>query len=368
MNFKNYAANHWRNYRNRSTVGRKIVVIESDDWGVNRMPSKISLENMRSQGIMVDKCPYNSYDTFATHGDLERLYNVLSQFSDHMGNQPKVTKNVIVANPDFDRIRNANYLEYMYTTVDICYKNTEMSDQNLKLFTTAEKNNLVSIQFHGREHVHVERWLSFLRNGDKETLIAFNNGVFGLSTNLVSKRRSSFLAALDCDVEQQVMSKIEAIQDGLSIFEDIFGKSARSFIAPNYSWSRSLEVVFQNSEVRSIQGCNFRNSSLDTSRRNAVFGLRNDYGQKYLIRNCHFEPTISGVDSCVNRTMAEIKAAFSWGNPAVISSHRLNYVSGLDRMNAESGLKNLNLLFKSILSKWPDVEFMTSDELEKVII
>ena len=65
--------------------------------------------------------------------------------------------------------------------------------------------------------------------------------------------------------------------------------------------------------------------------------------------------------------MEEIRVAFKWGKPAVISSHRVNYVGSIDPSNRDNGLDKLKKLLNKVLKKWPDVEFMTSAELGDLI-
>ena len=61
---------------------RKIVVIESDDWGSIRMPSKNVYENLLKAGFAVDKHPYEKYDSLATETDLNALFEVLLRHND----------------------------------------------------------------------------------------------------------------------------------------------------------------------------------------------------------------------------------------------------------------------------------------------
>jgi len=61
--------------------------------------------------------------------------------------------------------------------------------------------------------------------------------------------------------------------------------------------------------------------------------------------------------------MSEINIAFRMKKPAIISSHRINYVGFIDSSNRDRNLKSLNQLLTRILEKWPDVEFMTTVEL-----
>jgi len=86
----------------------------------------------------------------------------------------------------------------------------------------------------------------------------------------------------------------------------------------------------------------------------------------YYVRNCAFEPTDPEFDG-VEATMQQIQAAFRWNKPALISTHRANFVGGIDPSNRDAGLKELNKLLVSILKTWPDVEFMSSSHMFKAL-
>jgi hypothetical protein len=58
-----------------------------------------------------------------------------------------------------------------------------------------------------------------------------------------------------------------------------------------------------------------------------------------------------------------MKYAFRWGKPCVISSHRVNYIGELNKKNRELTLTMLDGLLRRILTEYPDVEFMSSDQL-----
>ena len=56
-------------------TNRKIVVIESDDWGTIRMSSKEAFNSLLNKGYPVDQCPYNKYDALESNQDLEMLFD-----------------------------------------------------------------------------------------------------------------------------------------------------------------------------------------------------------------------------------------------------------------------------------------------------
>src|SRR5665648_998167 len=78
-------------------TNRRIVVIESDDWGSVRMPSIEVYEKFLKAGIRVDKDPYCRYDSLATKDDLEALFEVLSSVMDSTGRRAVLTANSVVA-------------------------------------------------------------------------------------------------------------------------------------------------------------------------------------------------------------------------------------------------------------------------------
>ena len=98
--------------------------------------------------------------------------------------------------------------------------------------------------------------------------------------------------------------------------------------------------------------------------------MKNRYNQRYLTRNCFFEPGSreSGDNKdWVNDCMREIEIAFRCHKPATISTHRVNYTGTLHTENRENSLKKLDSLLSTIIKKWPNVEFMTSMELGDLI-
>ena len=62
-----------------------------------------------------------------------------------------------------------------------------------------------------------------------------------------------------------------------------------------------------------------------------------------------------------------LAAAFRMRKPAIISSHRINYVGFLDTRNRDNTLLFLSEILKQALKKWPEIEFMSSYQLGNII-
>ena len=69
----------------------------------------------------------------------------------------------------------------------------------------------------------------------------------------------------------------------------------------------------------------------------------------------------------VDVALNQIERAFKFNKPAIINSHRVNYVGSIHPENRTNGLKLLSNLLIRMINKWPDLIFMSSDELGKII-
>jgi hypothetical protein len=93
-------------------------------------------------------------------------------------------------------------------------------------------------------------------------------------------------------------------------------------------------------------------------------GQKNKLDQYYFIRNAFFEPSeCSDSQNLVDNTLNEIKKAFNYNKPAIVQSHRLNYIGSVNKNNRDVNLNLFRDLLKKLLELYPDVEFMSSDQL-----
>lgn len=347
---------------------RKIVVIESDDWGSIRMPSKDIYNRLLKAGIRVDKCHYCSNDSVASISDLTALYEILNSVKDINGNPAVVTANVVVANPDFKKIRESDFAEFYYERIDEGLSQIKGCENVISLWKEMNNNGCFRIQSHGREHLNISRWMHCLQNNYPETRLAFDFGVYGISSTITREKRNSFLPAFDYENQEEESKVNDIVIDGLRIFEDIFGFRPTSFIAPNYIWGESLETILKIQGVKYLQGPQTHSYVNRRKRRIRYIGKINNHGLIDLARNVRFEPSESQPIDYVSKCLSGISFAFRYNKPAIISSHRVNYVGTLNIDNRDRNLKLLSNLLLQILKYWPDVEFMSSDQLGDLII
>lgn len=353
-------------------TNKKIVVIESDDWGTIRMASKNSFNHFIKKGLPVDKCPYNSNDCLESNQDMEMLFNELSSVKDIKGNYAILTANNVVANPDFEKIKESNFTKYHYEVFTETLKRYPKHDRVNDLYLEGIQKKIFKPQFHAREHLNVDRWLNALQSKNTIAHMAFDHYMFSVHSDNKSTYSNEFMDAMDVDNPSQLINRRSILLKGLSIFEKLWGFKSKSFIAPCYIWHSSIEPLLEKNGIRYLQGIAFQfepnlKNSFAYRRKWHYLGKKNNYNQFYLRRNAFFEPTINQhydwVDDCLHR----VSIAFQMKKPAIISSHRLNFIGGINPMNRERNLIKLRSLLSRIKKKWPNVEFLSSDQLGDLI-
>jgi hypothetical protein len=273
---------------------------------------------------------------------------------------------MVVGNPDFDKIRLSDFSQYFYEPVTETLKRYPGRERVEAIWKEGYSSGLFFPQFHGREHVNTIRWMKALRKQSPAIQFTFEN-----HTTFSGEGDYNFMEVLDYDTPSDIPVMKESLAEGLDLFEKIFGYRSRTFIPPCYTWNSDVEeTLFQNGVIY-IQGLLVQSIPTGSfghyDKKYHFLGSRNRLGQYYLVRNCFFEPSLSKSSESVNECLNRIDIAFRWNKPAVIGTHRINYVGSLDRHNREKNLKLLDDLLTALLKKWPDAEFLTSDKLGDLI-
>jgi hypothetical protein len=349
-------------------IDDKIIVFESDDWGSIRMPNKEIREKFENKGYKISTNPYCQFDTLATSVDLERLFNVLQKHKDKDGNHPVFTANTVVANPNFDAIKASGYTKYSYKPFTTTLKEYYPEDDVYNKWLEGMQKKIFIPQYHGREHLNVPLWLNVLRSNNKPFVDAFNMGFWGLPNNLYDKNIFNIQAAYCSAKVEDIEYYKSSIIEGLNLFEKIFGYRSKTFIANNYTWSPKLDETLKKNGVIAFQGMKYQKIAAENGSsihlKPVYTGKKNDFKQLYIVRNCVFEPSqmddsFNNVKNCIK----DIENSFLFKKPAVIASHRLNFIGAISVKNREKNLVMLDELLEEILKRWPDVKFMSSDIL-----
>jgi len=348
---------------------RKIVVIECDDWGSVRMPSKEVYKALLNSGISVDKGRYTKYDTLADKVDLECLFEILLNIKDKNGNHPVMTPMTVVANPDFQKIKGSDFTQYFYEPFTDTLQRYKRSPETFNTWKKGLDLGIFVPEFHGRDHISVQFWLQKLRDGDNKLKIAFDHEVVSINVDGMNPAVSEFRPEFYFNSPDQVKFLEDAISEGVKVFKSIFKYTPRAFAPANGIFHPVFEAKVAEEGLKYLNVSRFsripdKNGNLKL-KFNRI-GRETTLGLTYYTRNCAFEPTAPYYHG-IGLTMKQIEAAFRWRKPANISTHRVNFVGGIDERNREKGLNELKILLKSIINNWPDVEFMSSADMLKLL-
>lgn len=353
-------------------TNRKLIVVESDDWGSVYMSDKRAFEEMKTKGIPLDS-HYLKNDTLESNEDMEMLMDVLRKHKDASGRHVVMTGVNVVANPDFEKIKANGFNKYEYELFTETAKRFPLSNRIHTLWKQGIEERLLVPVFHGREHLNVQRWMKLLQEGNETVRIAFEYGVSTLSKEINGRELPDLRAAFDIDSQNDLKYLEKVIDTGLDEFEALFGYKSTFFIPTNGPFNNNLEGCLSKKGVKYIGTGKIQHEPLGEGKYKKHFrylGKKNRLGQMYLTRNCFFEPNSEEFPierDWVSSCLKEIEVAFNCRKPATISSHRVNYMGTINPENRAEGLKKLDQLLGAIIKKWPEVEFITSMELGDTI-
>ena len=145
-------------------TNRKIVVIESDDWGTLRTPNKDVYSHLTSK--YADSMwpeTYDKVDNLANKEDLEALFDTLLSVEDSKDHPAVLTANTIVGNPDFERIKESGFKEYYWEPFTDTLKRYPTHTGTYECWKDGIAKEVFIPQYHGREHLNVCCWLDLLQ-------------------------------------------------------------------------------------------------------------------------------------------------------------------------------------------------------------
>jgi hypothetical protein len=325
----------------RKRVDGKYIVIESDDWGLERAKHDDAIDwTEKKYGI--DKFSRWTTDALETKEDLHELFHVLKSFKDKFEKPPILTANFITHNVDRDSSGNLMYRPL-----------SQNSHTLLKTYREGIVQNLIFPQFHGFSHFNTAALTEY--NQTQECDEAYKHG-FMLARTAIRGN----LNFLQGEYSNQNIHAQEQFHLGMREFRNVFGFESTSFIPPTYIFDRKYFAILSDSSINYLQAGN----RLFTSERDRyIFPvMRKKKGILWGIRNARLDvhPDYNfEYDQCIS----SIEMAFQQQLPAVIDFHRVNFSGRFRPDYRERTIKQMHLLFDSIHKRWPQAEFITSNQL-----
>lgn len=370
LSFKEKLAKNYINARGYKT-SQKYLIIESDDWGTIRMPSKEVYEILLNNNVEVDKFSFDKHDALESSEDLSCLFDVLESVKDSKDNPAVLTAYHVMANPNFEAIETNGRKEYVYETILDTYARNPNTAQSFEWIKLGINKGLYMPQFHGREHIHVKRWMEAINSESEKEQLAYNKRAIVWSGSLKDSNpyKKDYFKGFDYESHEEANEVEKVHQDGLSLFKEIFGLNSISFQPQGSVCGNHILRMLDDEGVCLVSGQQLHPDGYGNYKKTEkVWGSKNQQNQLHWRRNSLFEPVENQNFDWVSKCMEEIEIAFRWGKPAVISSHRVNFIGSIFEENRTKSLKKLEVLLKKVMQKWPDVQFISTAQLAEIML
>lgn len=350
-------------------TSRKLVAFAVDDYANVRVASRRARERLSESGLDLTS-QMDRYDTLETRQDLEALFEVLSSVRDAQDESAIFTAYALSANPDFGAIRKDGQ-HYHSETATATFE--RLANEQPKAYEGAWamwqegiERGLIQPQFHGREHLNVELFERKLARRDPALMANLEAQSLAALEDEPDMPGVGFTHAFGLHRAESLERHREILAEGLDLFENVWGFHSRTFTPPAQKLHPALYADAVRGGVRAIDKPLHCVRSLGDGRSAREInrsGRQRGQDHVTVVRNVVFEPGKDRRFDSAERAVQQIAAAFRWRKPAIISSHRVNFCGHIDETNRKHGLSALHSLLAETTARWPDVEFVSVDEL-----
>ncbi len=339
--------------------GLRAVVFESDDWGACEYAPTRELWCQTVAETPPERLRPVQSARLECAADLKRLGDLLARHPGADGRPPVFTAFFCLANPDFSKIAATG--EYHDLAIDTAFPQGWEQPGLPEAWREAARNGWLAPEFHTRfHHMNPAGWLSLLREeseAGREARLRFERAIYYQNQHLPE------YAGLSPERMQQWLLP------ALETFRRLFGHGPGAGVTSDAT--PLTEVLWAANGIRtfclrsfSIPGAEpivyhtkpWNNQHAATP----MGGWNPETDVIYLSRNIFFEPGFDP-DYSFAKTMRDIEAVWARNEPAILSTHRLNYVAwdeGLPRR----GFAALGQLLET-LSRRGDVHFLTTAQV-----
>jgi hypothetical protein len=314
----------------------KAVVLESDDWGLCAW-----VPDEQAYRVLADAPAWRTpagrvygRSTLERADDVAKLVETLLEFRGGDGRPPVWQANTVMAAPDFPRLRPPLFECDALPLVH--YPEFPPRWQRPGLGAAVREASDAGVwwpELHGLLHLPQSAWLGALRRGIADARRAHEHQCIVCE---------AVEASAEYDPAEPAAVRGRSLALAVERFRACFGRAPGSLCAPDYRWDQRLEADAEGQGLTTLQGLAEQLGHPLPRLRHLLYRYRwpDVRGRRfYLPPRIAFEPR--GARAAGTRLGAQavhraVRGAWGRGQPAIVSSHRLNYAH-LDAGWSESG-------------------------------
>jgi hypothetical protein len=341
----------------------KAVVLESDDWGLCAWAADDAAHRSLADTPAFQDGAGATYgrSTLESAADVGALAAVLRGVRGADGAPAVWQANTIVANPDYDRLAvegagagECPLLEWPALPGRWARPGLEHAVRD------AIEAGVWWPELHGLHHLPETAWLAALRRGDDDA----RRALAAASPVCEAVVRSS-----EYDPGEPALDRTRRLRRAHRAFEAAFGRAPSSLCPPDYRWDDQLEADAESLGVATIQGKAEQAGARVPALRRLAHRWRwpDRRGRRfYLPPRIAFEPRGGTGEARVGVAAARQHCHAAWrrGEPAVVSSHRVNYAH-LDAAWSQAGRAALAELLQALATD--GATFVTDAEVRGLV-
>jgi hypothetical protein len=331
-------------FRLRKKFKDKFIIIESDDWGLERALTFESISWMKKRFGEMHFSRW-ALDSLETSEDLNLLFDLLESYKSKFEFPPVITANFITHNINYTESDNLNL-------IPISKGFNRESEDVRNLYKKGIENKYIFPQLHGYCHYNlVELKKYFFTDEGREA--------FEKKFLLARSTMRGSLSFLHGELSKNNLSDF-TIKESVAEFRNLFGFSSQSIIPPTFILDLELLGILKQNNIKLIQSANRLTSSDKKKYYLPLFKKKN--GIYWSARNGRLDPHADynfNYEQCLN----SIIQGFENKSPAIIDFHRANFAGKFAPEYRDRTLTELKKLFDSIYNKWPDAKFIHTQQL-----
>ena len=335
---------------------RPLVLIQSDDWGRVGVRDQEGWSALRAAGINLGERPYDFY-SLETAEDVRALTNTLLNLRDSVGQPARVMMNFIVANPKFANVQITD--ENSWLPLADGLPGRWLRPQLFEAYREGIAAGVFCPALHGATHLCIRCADRALRmGGERSNLLR----AFWAEETPYIHWRMPWVGFEYWDPEETAARRFllsneqdERIRWAIKAYTKFFGAGPTSACAPGYRADQSTHQHWWECGIRIAQ-------SGPGITRAPHF---DDRGLLHTYRSIDFEPALQPQldwQDCVKQA----REWLSHGLPFVLSMHSINFHSTLAGFRQKT-LPMLNKLLKALVREFPNLLFVSDEQLLKII-
>lgn len=314
----------------------KAVVLESDDWGLCAW-----VPDEQAYRVLADTPAWRGASgrvygrsTLESADDVARLVETLLEFRGGDGQAPVWQANTVMAAPDFARLRPPLFEGEAVPLVP--YPEFPSRWQRPGLAAAVREASRAGVwwpELHGLVHLPQAAWLHALRRGTADARRAHEHQCFVCE---------AVEASGEYDPSEPASLRTRSLTLAVERFRASFARPPGSLCAPDYRWDERMEADAESVGLTTLQGVAEQMGHPFPRLRHLLYRHRwpDVRGRRfYMPPRIAFEPRGARIRGTrLGATAAHRAARGAWGRgqPAIVSSHRLNYAH-LDPAWSEAG-------------------------------